>query len=288
MTPTSRPDWPALYTAHHLALTPNEIDAFLARGRSFNLAPVLASGGAIVFPHAAVMDCGAQVSAAVEAVLEAQADRVLVLGVLHAWTPAMTEARARVAAGEDLTDHPLRGIHGPDWASPLLEWQLDHSLISWRFFLEAACRARGRRPPTVREAYPFLAGASPHTLPGYEEVAAWAEDAVVVATADMVHHGVGYGDSPATALAPDQGGLDYARQAIEENMRLLASGDLAAYLRHCVATRNDARDNGPLLQALTGPLHGELIDLATSDMSAIYDAPPPTWVAAALTAWHRS
>ena len=57
----------------------------------------LAAGGIIVFPHTSVADCGHQVAAAVHAALDSGADRVLVISVLHAFTPEMEEARVAVA-----------------------------------------------------------------------------------------------------------------------------------------------------------------------------------------------
>jgi hypothetical protein len=204
----------------------------------------------------------------------------------------MQEARDRVAAGEDLTGHPLRGIHSPDLVHSRDEWMLDHSLISWRFFWQLECKRRGldnpKTRPQVREVYPFLAGDEPQTLPNYDEIAKWAEDAVIVSTADPFHHGIGYGDDPAVARAPEGGGLELARAGIHEANRLLAEANYPAYLQQCVTARNDARDAGPLFRQLRGPLQPELLDLGASDMATIYQAPPPTWVAAALVAWHPS
>ena len=88
------------------------------------------------------------------------------------------------------------------------------------------------------------------------------------------------------ARAPEDGGLELARASINESNRLLAQGDYPAYLQQCVRARNDARDAGPLFRQLRGALHPELLDLQASDMAAIYQAPPPTWVAAPLVAWH--
>jgi hypothetical protein len=103
---------------------------------------------------------------------------------------------------------------------------------------------------------------------------------VLVATADPVHHGHGYGD--AAPLAPESGGLAMARERIEEGLALLAAGDHTAYQRHCVRTKSDARDVGQVLRHLLGPCQGRLHDLVADDMSAPYQAPPPTWVAGAL------
>ncbi len=285
----ARPDWLALYKQHHEALTPQQVTQILAHGRQWQLGPVLQAGGVVVFPHAAVMDCGHQVAAAVNAALDSAASKVLVISVLHAWTDEMQDARNRLAAGEDLSSHPLRGIHGPTIASSRAEWQLDHALISWRFFWQAECERRGipsKSLPQVREVYPFLAGDKPQTLPHYDEIATWAEDAVIVSTADPFHHGIGYGDTTATAHGPEASGLNLARVSIEHGNSLLAAAQYRDYLQHCVRARNDARDAGPLFCALRGPLQPELLDLVASDMALIYGAPPPTWVAAALVAWH--
>ena len=51
-------------------------------------------------------------------------------------------------------------------------------------------------------------------------------DAVVVATADPFHHGIGYGDPPERSLAPEKGGLDEARRRIGEGLALLAADGL--------------------------------------------------------------
>jgi hypothetical protein len=123
-------------------------------------------------------------------------------------------------------------------------------------------------------------------LPNYDEVAKWAETAVVVATADPFHHGIGYGDDPTVARAPLNGGFELARSSINESNRLLAAADYAAYLQQCVRARNDARDAGPLFRQLRGPLQPKVLDLQASDMATIYAAPNPTWVAAPLVAWN--
>jgi hypothetical protein len=225
----TRPDWPTIYTAQHTALTPAQIDHIIERGRQWQLAPTLQAGGVVVFPHAAVLDCGYQVAAAVNAVLESGAHKVLVVSVLHAWTLQMKDARDRLAAGEDLSKHPLRGIQGPHLPNSRDEWRLDHALICWRFFWNVECSRRGldstQSRPQVREVYPFLAGDQPQTLSNYDEIAKWAEDAVIVSTADPFHHGIGYGDNISVARIPEEGGLELARASIHESNRLLAAAD---------------------------------------------------------------
>jgi hypothetical protein len=274
-----------LYDRDHAALGEAGALRLLDRARRWDLAATLRAGGVVVFPHATVHDCGHQIAAAVNAALDSGADRVIVISVLHAWTPEMEEARQRLAAGHDLTGHPLRAIQGPTIPGERQEWQLDHALISWRYLWDIACRSRGVRGPEVIELYPFLTGATPETLPGYEEAARLAENAVIVSTADPFHHGIGYGDGPDTARAPDEGGLALAAASIAESIRLLATGDYRTYLNHCVQARNDARDAGPLFHHLRRPRPGRMLEIVASDMTELYQSPPPTWVAGALVTW---
>jgi hypothetical protein len=133
--------------------------------------------------------------------------------------------------------------------------------------------------------YPYLAGGEPETLPGIQELGRIAEDAVLISTADHFHHGIGYGDPPGQALYPDEGGLELARTRIEEGIALLGEGDYWGYNQHCVEARSDARDAGQVFRYLRGPMTGRIVDLAASDFSGLYGAPPPTWVAAALVEW---
>jgi hypothetical protein len=274
-----------LYRSEHDEMGERGTLERLERGREWDLAPTLASGGVVVFPHAGVEDCGHQVAAAVHSCLDGGADRVIVISVLHAFTDEMQEARTRVSAGEDPSEWPFWGIQGPG-VEGRDEWRDDHSLISFRHFWAAETKRRGIRGPEVVERYPYLAGGHPERLPGIEDLAALAEDAVIVSTADPFHHGIGYGDPPERALAPDDGGLELARATIEEGIALLGSGDYAGYDAHCVAAKSDARDAGVVFRHLRGELHGAILDLTYTDAAALYEAPDPTWVAAPLVEWH--
>ena len=91
----------ALYRSEHDEMGERGTLERLERGREWDLAPTLASGGVVVFPHAGVLDCGHQVAAAVHGCLDSGAERVIVISVLHAFTDEMQEARTRVSAGED-------------------------------------------------------------------------------------------------------------------------------------------------------------------------------------------
>jgi hypothetical protein len=274
----------ALYRAEHAALGERGTLERLELARQWDLAPTLQAGGVLVFPHAGVSDCGHQIAAVVHACLDSGADRVIVISVLHAFTDAMEEARVRVAAGEDPAQWPFWGIQGPGIPGRE-EWRGDHALISFRHFWEAETRRRGIRGPEVIERYPYLAGGQPERLPGIEELARLAEDALVVSTADAFHHGVGYGDPPEQSRHPHEGGLDLARRTIEDGMAILGSGDYPGYNQHCVRAKSDARDAGQVFRYLRGAMQGRILDLTYSDASELYRQPPPTWVAAALIEW---
>ena len=276
-----------LYRRDHEELGEPGTLAMLERAADFPLSGALNAGGVLVFPHAGVKDCGYQIAACVRACLDSGADRVVVISVLHAFSDAMEDARQRVSGGSDPRQEELWGIQGPGLEGRQ-EWRGDHALYSWRHFWRAEIRRRGideSRAPQVIERYPYLAGGRPGALPGMEELARVAEDAVIVSTADAFHHGIGYGDPPELALWPDERGLARAREVLEEGMALLGRGDYWGYDQHCVAAKSDARDAGQVFRWLRGPMRGRVLDLAFSDSSELYNQPAPTWVAAALKEW---
>jgi hypothetical protein len=282
--PTLREELHALYRAEHAAMGERGTLERLEQARQWDLAPTLRAGGVLVFPHAGVLDCGHQIAAAVHACLDSGADRVIAISVLHAFTDEMEDARIAVAAGGDPADWPFWGIQGPG-ISGRDEWRGDHALMSWRHFWAAETKRRGIQGPEVIERYPYLAGGKPERLPGIDELARLAENAVIVSTADPFHHGLGYGDPPERALHPHEGGLELARTRIEEGIAILSRGDYWGYNQHCVSAKSDARDAGQVFRYLRGPMRGRILDMAYSDAAELYHQPPPTWVAAPLVEW---
>lgn len=274
----------ALYRREHETMGERGTLDRLERARRWDLAPVLRARGVLVFPHTGVLDCGHQTAAVVHACLDSGADRVVIVSVLHAITDEMQEARVRVAAGDDPSRWPFWGIQGPGLAGRE-EWRADHSLISFRHFWAAETRRRGVRGPEVIERYPYLAGGRPDRLPGIDELARIAEEAVVVSTADAFHHGIGYGDPPDQALHPETGGLAAARRAIEEGIDILGQGDHWGYNQHCVRAKSDARDAGQVFRHLRPVTRGRIVELTYTDSSELYHAPKPTWVAGPLIEW---
>ena len=277
----------ALYAREHAELGERGTTEHLERGRQWQLADTLNAGGLLVFPHAGVHDCGYQIAACVHAALDSGAEKVVVLSVLHAFTPAMEAARVAVAAGDDPGAYEFRGIQGPG-LDGRTEWKGDHALISWRHFWHAELKRRGipeLDAPQVYERYPCLAGGQPQNLPGIDELARLMEGAAVVSTADPFHHGIGYGDAPEDAHDHDAAGLAHARSVIEAGIGLLEKGDYWAYNQHCVEAKSDARDTGQVYRYLRGPMTGEVLDISFTDSSELYGQPKPTWVAGALIEW---
>ncbi len=275
----------ALYANEHVSLGTQGTYALLEKGRDFDLSATLAAGGVGVFPHAGVIDCGHQIAACVHACMDSGADKVVVISVLHAFTDDMQAARVAVSSGDSPSNWKYWGIQGPGIENGRKEWLADHALISFRHFWQAEMKRRGGKAPRVYERYPYLAGGKPENLPGIDELARLAEDAVIVSTADPFHHGIGYGDPPERSFAPEEGGLRRARRSIEEGIRLLENWDYWGYDQHCVRAKSDARDAGQVFTYLRGPMKGRVLDLTYSLADALYQAPPPTWVAAALIEW---
>ncbi len=277
----------ALYAREHAELGEHGTAAQLERGEEWELANTLNAGGLLVFPHAGVHDCGYQIGACVQAALDSGADKVVLLSVLHAFTPAMEAARVAVAQGADPAAFEFWGIQGPG-IDGRQEWKGDHALISWRHFWQAELKRRGISQgdaPIVYERYPYLAGGEPQNLPGIDELARLLEGAALLSTADPFHHGIGYGDAPADSYDHDEAGLAHAKAVIEDGISILERGDYWAYNQHCVLAKSDARDTGQVYRYLRGPMAGEVLDISYTDSSALYDQPKPTWVAGALIEW---
>jgi hypothetical protein len=273
-----------LYGAEHDALgEPGNLE-LLDQGRQWNLAPVLEAGGILLFPHGRPADCGHQVGAVVNAVLDSDADTCVFVSVLHASSEGMQDARVQVAAGENPADFNTWGIQGPglDFRD---DWKRDHAPTTFRRLLAAETKRRGIAGPRVVERFPYLAGGKPHRLPGVDEFASLCENAVVVTTADSFHHGIGYGTPPEDSYAPEAGGFELATASILKGCQLLQQQDYWGYNQHCVADNSDHRDAGQLLAHIRGPMKGQILDLVASEFGDVYDAPAPSWVAAALVTY---
>ncbi len=275
------PDFKKDHSERHKRLSKTQIDSFFKQAEKWDLSETLKKGGSIIFPHSTIEVCGDFTAAAVNACLDSGADKVIVLGVLHALTDELNQARIRVADGKDPAEEEFRGIQGPG-LNGRREWEKEFSLLNFQFLWDCAVRERGIRPPELIMRYPYLAGGKPGTMPGIKDLEALAGDAVIVATTDPFHHGIGYGDMPENSFEPEKGGLDLARRSIIEGLDILSRGDHWTYNQHCVNAKSDGRDVGQVLRHLIGQCRGTVLGLVADDMSEMYGRIKPTWVAGAL------
>jgi hypothetical protein len=163
------PDFKARSARHQAELGEEGALRLLDAGRAWDLAPTLQAGGAIIFPHATLTVCGHQIAAAVHACLDSGAQRVLAIGVLHALTQELEEARTHVANGGDVTREPAWGIQGPGLPGRE-DWRAEFSLSHFRYLWDVETKRRGIAVPELVVRYPYLAGGRPQFLPGIAEL----------------------------------------------------------------------------------------------------------------------
>src|SRR5712692_8220309 len=145
------------------------IDRILEAGRQWKLGRILQEGGSIVIPHAGLKVCGHQIAAAAQACLDSGAERVLAVGVLHALTDELQDARVRVANGADVTSEKTWGMQGSGLGGHN-DWESEYSMLDFLFLIAEETKRRGVKPPEVIVRYPYLAGGRPMILPGMREL----------------------------------------------------------------------------------------------------------------------
>ena len=280
--PLTASAWKAFYVEERAALGEAALEAMLERA----LEVPLPTRGALVFPHTRLSQSGELVAAVARAVVRTGADRVLAIGVLHG---ARAEDRPLVEAarlGNAAAAARLRRVHGANILGDGAHGSEEFSLDGFAALLRLAARREGRKAPELVLRYPFLVGDDPASLPGIDALAELAATCPLVATADPIHHGVGYGAEAALArdaALPET--LSWARAAIAEQTGALAAGDYAAFQRLTQKHHSDFRDSGPVLAHLLRSRGAVAFDqhaLVLVDYSDVLAAPPPTWVAGAL------
>nr|MBA3846143.1 hypothetical protein [Planctomycetota bacterium] len=211
-------------------------------------------------------------------------EHVLALGVLHGGREADAALVSAARRGDPAARAALRRVHGPGIAGDGGHWRDEFSLDGFMALLPLAARRCARRAPTVVARFPFLSAGDPAALPGIDELRALiAGGCAVVATADPVHHGVGYG----TLLAAQRTGDDalaLACSSISAQLAALAVGNHAAFAARCAADASDFRDTGAVLAELI-PGSGAIRDLILVDYAPTLAVAAPTWVAAGLLSW---
>jgi hypothetical protein len=279
-------EWKAFYDRERGELGERSLEELVERAPKISWP----SSASLIFPHTRLVESGAYTAAAARAVVEAGADRVLALGVLHQARREDAEVVARARAGDADALATLRRVHGPDIEDDRGMWTDEYSLDNFAALVEVAGRVLGRRPPEVIRRFPFLVGDSPSTLTGIDELFALVRSGcALVATTDPVHHGTGYG-TPREQRRPRESHetVAFARGEVERGFALAAKGDYAAFAAHAASVRSDFRDNGPVLATLLGPpLSFEVKDITLVDYAPTLNAEEPTWVAATLSAFWK-
>ncbi len=276
-------EWKTHYAHERAKLGDAGLHACLDRAPTLDLP----TDGALVFPHTRLDTSGELAAAAALAVLRSGRDVVLALGVLHGARAADAALVRRARDGEPDAHRILRRVHGPGVPGDGGYWTEEFSLDGFCALLETAALRSGTRLPRVVCRYPFLVGPNPADLPGIDELQALVADgAVLVATADPMHHGVGYGTPTEDCLPRESPHTQrIAEETIRANLALLATRDFDRFLLHTAEIRSDFRDTGPVATHLLpdeSTLQPTLHNLALVDYADILDAPAPTWVAGAL------
>jgi hypothetical protein len=276
-------EWKEYYARERDALGAAGLSALLDRAQSISLA----AKSAYVFPHTRLTESGHLAAAVALAVVRAGCDEVLALGILHGAREADAPLVRRAREGAPAARESLRRVHGAGVAGDGGYWTEEFSLDGFSALVEVAAKREGKRPPRVVARYPFLVGDVPGDLAGVDELRALVDRGVpLVATADPIHHGAGYGAREEDRLPrEDPQTLEFARWTIERGFRSLGARDFAGFARHAAEVRSDFRDTGPVMACLVHPakpLEVEILDLLLVDYSQALGAPPPTWVAAAL------
>jgi predicted class III extradiol MEMO1 family dioxygenase len=259
--------WKSFYSKERESFAERTLMQMVAEGQAISLPP----NDAIIFPHTRLSASGHLTAATARAVIESGCDSVLALGVLH--------------MGEQRADKSLRGIHGPGAPQGKDIWRDEFSLDHFKAMLEIAASTAGKRIPKLIERYPFLTGEQPETMPGFDELMILVEHgATIVATADMIHHGVGYGTPAGSRLDRENPETHlWAKREIEAQLSALARKDFAGFLSHCETARSDFRDAGPVLASLLpSSMQHSVLDLRLVNYCDVLNAEEPTWVAAAL------
>jgi len=269
-------EWKRHYEAERKSLGASGLRALVESAARADLP----ARGALIFPHTHLRSSGHLTAAVARAVVRSGREEVLALGVLHGAREEDAALVAKARSGDEAARTALRRVHGPSNPHVSEEFSLD----GFEALLAVAAEVEGKRAPRLHARFPFLTGETPEDLPGFDELLALRDQgAAVVATADPIHHGAGYG-TPRPEWRGREAAQDFARSTIERGLGLLARFDFAGFLRDAQEARSDFRDPGPVLARLLGPpLEGSVLDLDLADYAATLGAEEPTWVAGALS-----
>lgn len=226
-----------------------ELERLLEVGRGWDLGPVLASGGALIFGAGSLQECGVQIAAAVMACINCGKRRVIAIGPLAPLSPELAQARARVESGGAAVREAAWGIHGADFPAGS-QWRNAASLAPFTQLWE---RPRWKKGPLLSPelilCYPFLANGAPQILPGMARLRELAADSAVVAAM-----------TPFRAKGRKEP-LAVASRRIAEGMEILSAGGYADYQRHAAQNGSEDCDVAQVLRYLVGPWEARIKDI---------------------------
>ncbi len=269
------------YASERELLSSDEINDLLDRGLQFEsqttLTQTLSEGGSALFPHTHIRSCGDQTAAVALSCLAAcqktGKNQILLIGVLHSMNDTLRNALMKELDNADLSDEPCRGIFGPGLPYEAIYSQ-EFSLDNFVFLLDKATKQAGIESPKVIIRYANLAQGHPETLPRIEEIKKIAQESIVVATADLYHHGVCYKVLPEDALPISPAAINFAKDRIETGLKLLSKCTYLEYRDYQLKNFSDSKEIGQLLMYLLGPLDGEIRDFRLVDVSHMFEGFP--------------
>ena len=276
------------YAQERATLTEQDIDQILEQGKKWSLANTFRSKGSAFFPHTYIRECGYQAASIVHSILDSGTDQAVLLGVLHPLDDRLLHSRKLEIDGKDISNESCWGILGPGIAKDSA-WKNEFSLDNFLFLWNEEINRRGIRPPRLLVRYPCLVNRQPEKIPGIEELKKEVRDSVVVATADLCHHGVAYDEPLENVFSISEKGLQFAKDTIEKGLKIMNSDNYDIYYQYCLQAKSDSLDVGTMLRYLLGPITGTILDLKLVDVSGLFENDPqPSWVAATLVKFEPS
>ncbi len=120
-------------------------------------------------------------------------------------------------------------------------------------------------------------------MPGMEKLKSYLPDSIVIATADLCHHGIAYSMHPDQVIPISKRAEQFAIDSIEKGLSFFSGHKYAEYFDYSYSILSDGVDIGQVLMYLKGPLKTQLLDLRLIDTSHLFEGEPsPSWVAIAL------
>lgn len=262
-------DWKRFYADEWARLTSAGMpDAW---ARLPNLA--LPKRGCVVFPHTRLARSAGQVVPVAKAIAEAGVRHVVALGPMHGGLASRAAEVKLARSGNPAAIAAFRKAHSAEDTFAAEEFCLDNLRRLVALF------GGGAR---IDGAHPFLTNADPASMPGMPALRAKiGPETLVVATADPIHHGVGYDTPPEELREPGPQTLAYARAEVNAAFELLSRGDYGGFSAHARGVKSDFRDVGPVLrELLPGEWNWRVESMSLVPYEDVLGCAAPTWVAA--------